>query len=82
MKTCLICGKSDLKHQGALNIHMYHCKVKNGQVKEVKEHFENNKQDCEVTGNHSWRLLGNTGIERNARQAGFMEVCSHCQSVQ
>jgi hypothetical protein len=76
VKTCLICGKNDLKHQGALNIHTYHCKVKHGKVKEVKEHFEN------VPCNHSWRLLGSTGIERNARQAGFMEVCSHCQEVQ
>jgi hypothetical protein len=78
MKTCPICGKNDLKHQGALNIHMYHCKVKHGQIKEVKEHYEKVDENC----NHSWRLLGNTGIEQKARLSGYMEVCTHCQEVQ
>lgn len=76
MKTCVRCGYV-AKSQGALNLHNYHCKYKNGNVKEVKE-YEEKQEPC----NHSWRLLNNSGVEKSARQHGFHEVCIQCQEVQ
>jgi hypothetical protein len=75
-KGCKICGKV-LKHQGALNIHMYHCKIKHGQHETVQKHFQ------QVTCEHEWRLLGkHHPAERQALAQGYNEVCSKCQEVQ
>lgn len=75
-KACRICGKV-LKHQGALNIHMYHCKIKNGQHETVQKHFE--QETCE----HNFRLL--TPYRREEKMAlaqGYNEVCTKCHDVQ
>lgn len=72
MKTCPLCGKNDLKHQGALNMHMYHCKMKQVHVpRETKE-----------TCKHNWRFLNlNMPIEKRAYEAGYKEVCVNCQDL-
>jgi hypothetical protein len=74
VKTCPICGKNDLKHQGALNMHMYHCKIKNvgGQQETPKE------EKCE----HDWRFLNpSMSVESKAMKHGYKEVCKKCQEV-
>jgi hypothetical protein len=73
VKTCPICGKNDLKHQGALNMHMYHCKIKNANKLQ-----EESKEECE----HDWRFLNpSRPIEKNCMQRGYKEVCVKCQDV-
>lgn len=73
-KVCPICGWVG-KHQGALNIHMYHCKMKNGRNEKVEKHLE----QCQ----HEWRLLNAAGhVEQKAIRAGYTEVCKKCQEVQ
>jgi hypothetical protein len=75
-KQCRICG-GVYKHQGALNIHMYHCKIKHGQHEAVQKHFE--QETCD----HSWRLLNRYKREEVvALSQGYNEVCSKCQEVQ
>jgi hypothetical protein len=72
-KTCSICGY-EAKHQGALNMHMYHCKMKNG--KNVPR--ETNQETC----NHEWRFLNlKSPIEKRAYEAGYIEVCKKCQDL-
>lgn len=74
MKTCPICGKEGLKHQGALNMHMYHCKIKNVS-RETNQHQE---EKCE----HNWRFLNpSMAVERNCMNRGYKEVCVKCQDV-
>jgi hypothetical protein len=75
-KACKICGYI-AKHQGALNMHIYHCKIKHGQNETVQKHFE------QETCNHSWRLLNRFKREEQiALSQGYNEVCSKCQEVQ
>jgi hypothetical protein len=75
MKTCSICGKDDLKHQGALNMHMYHCRMKHNVSRET---MEERKEECD----HSWRLLSvSHPIENRAFKNGYMEVCTKCQEL-
>jgi hypothetical protein len=81
VKVCPICGKDDLKHQGALNMHMYHCKMRKG-VGEMnivsRETIEDVKEDC----SHSFRLLSvSSPIEAKAYKNGYMEVCRVCQEL-
>lgn len=75
-KACKICG-GIFKHQGALNIHMYHCKIKHGKHEVVQKHFE--QEVCE----HSWRLLSARSRmeERQALAQGYNEVCTKCHDV-
>lgn len=74
MKKCSICGK-ELKHQGALNIHLIHCerrqlKAQAGQQQQEKE--------CQ----HEYRLLsGNVAAEAAAIKQGYGEVCKTCQEL-
>jgi hypothetical protein len=79
-KVCKICGYV-ARHQGALNIHMYHCKIKHGQHAAVQKSME--QETCAQTGNHSWRLLNRYKREEQiALSQGYNEVCSKCQEVQ
>lgn len=75
-KACKICGYI-AKHQGALNMHSYHCKVKHMSKEPVQKHFE--QETCE----HSWRLLSARGRfeERQALAQGYNEVCTKCHDV-
>lgn len=76
MKTCPLCGKNDLKHQGALNIHMYHCKMK--QVNVTRETLKQGSDDC----THDFRLLNlNSPIEKKAYNSGYHFVCTKCQDL-
>lgn len=88
MKTCTICGRDDLKHQGALNIHMYHCKMKNinmqahvpgGNVtRGTNIDTQLPLEDCV----HEWRFLSlKSAIERKAYNGGYKEVCINCQEL-
>jgi hypothetical protein len=73
MKTCPICGRDDLKHQGALNMHKYHCQMKNASTVS-RETLE----QCE----HEFRFLAvSSPIEKKAYDKGFMEVCGKCQML-
>jgi hypothetical protein len=70
-KTCSICGY-EAKHQGALNMHMYHCKMKNVPRETMQE------ETCK----HRFRLLSvSSSIESKAYEKGYMEVCSLCQEL-
>lgn len=72
-KICPIC-QYEAKHQGALNMHMYHCKMKNV-PRETKQEIS---KEC----THSWRLLNlQSGIEAQANKNGYMEVCKTCQTL-
>lgn len=75
-KACKICGKV-CKHQGALNIHVYHCKIKHGQFDPVQKTMD------QATCEHSWRLLGGRNREEYlAMKQGYTEVCTKCHEVQ
>lgn len=76
-KTCDLCGKV-LKHQGALNIHKYHCKMKQLQKEQPKPE-ELKPVECE----HNFRLLNlRAPMEKRAYDSGYKEVCIKCQEVQ
>jgi hypothetical protein len=73
-KTCPLCGY-EAKHQGALNMHMYHCKMKN------VPRGTNNEEVTE-TCKHEWRFLNlKAPIERKAYESGYLEVCVKCQDL-
>jgi hypothetical protein len=80
MKICPLC-QYEAKHQGALNMHMYHCKMRNGQRDNnivSRETIEDVKEEC----THSFRLLSvNSPIEKKAYENGYMEVCRLCQEL-
>lgn len=81
MKVCDICGY-EAKHQGALNMHKYHCKIKN-QNRENVSHETKVEKEVEKECNHNYRLLnGSIAIENRAIKNGYTEVCTICQSVQ
>lgn len=76
-KTCDLCGKV-LKHQGALNIHKYHCKMKQAQKEQPKQEEPKQEEICE----HNFRLLNlRAPMEKRAYDAGYKEVCIKCQEV-
>lgn len=83
MKTCPICGK-ELKHQGALNLHMWSCNLKNGAkqpdmvvVQQVEPGVIQVKE-CE----HDFRFLNlNHPMELKAYNANYKEVCTKCQEL-
>jgi hypothetical protein len=76
MKICPLCGYQ-AKHQGALNMHMYHCKMKNGNVSRGT-----NETTVPETCEHEWRFLNlKAPIERRAYEAGYIEVCKKCQDL-
>jgi hypothetical protein len=75
-KVCPLCGY-EAKHQGALNMHMYHCKMKNGNVPRGT-----NEPNEPTTCEHEWRFLNlKAPIERRAYEGGFIEVCKKCQEL-
>jgi len=74
-KICPLCGY-EAKHQGALNMHMYHCKMKNVSRGTIEENEV--KETCE----HEWRFLNlKAPIERRAYEGGYIEVCKKCQEL-
>lgn len=73
-KICPICNTYEAKHQGALNMHMYHCKIKNVSRETVPEELK----ECE----HDFRLLSvSNHYEKIAYKKGYMEVCKKCQTL-
>ncbi|MDP4170150.1 MAG: hypothetical protein Q8906_06025 [Bacillota bacterium] len=75
-KVCPLCGY-EAKHQGALNMHMYHCKMKN-----VSRGTNNQEGQKEVKCDHTWRFLNlKAPIEKRAYEGGFIEVCTKCQEL-
>jgi len=76
-KICPICKTYDAKHQGALNMHMYHCKMKN-QTEIVSRETNEKPADCV----HEWRFLNlRAPIEKKAYEHGYIEVCIKCQDL-
>lgn len=80
-KICEICGY-EAKHQGALNMHKYHCRMKNMKdgFKEVARTSEGNTviEPCQ----HNMRLLNiNHPVEKQAFEAGYKGVCTKCQHL-
>lgn len=76
-KICPICNVYEAKHQGALNMHMYHCKMKQVNINVPRETI---KKDEECV--HEWRFLNlKAPIERKAYEGGFIEVCKKCQDL-
>lgn len=65
---------TEFTKQGHLNLHEYHCKMKNS-------HSENRKTEQEKCI-HEYRLLNvNQPIENRAYSAGYKEVCVKCQTL-
>jgi hypothetical protein len=77
-KICPLCGY-EAKHQGALNMHMYHCKMKNVPRGTNEEHDNTlSPKEC----SHEWRFLNlKAPIEKRAYEAGYIEVCKKCQDL-
>jgi uncharacterized Zn finger protein (UPF0148 family) len=79
---CPICQmdfshKEPRKRQGAMNLHKYHCMMKN--LKSQHEQQQEKPQEC----SHTFRLLNNvTPAERQAIARGYTEVCTKCQEVE
>lgn len=74
MKMCEWCNR-EFKHQGALNLHKsLHCKSKPGKV------TEETKKD-QVTCEHDFRFLNQSGGELRAIKSGYSEVCIKCQTL-
>jgi hypothetical protein len=80
MLACKYCAATSRKDgrlftkQGQLNLHEYHCKMKNNVSRETKEE----EKDC----THNFRLLTvSSSIEKNAYDRGYMEVCTLCQEL-
>lgn len=76
MLECRFCGVSTRKDgtpfekQGQLNLHEYHCKMKNVSHETIEE--------CK----HKFRFLNlRQPIENKAYEAGYKEVCSKCQDL-
>lgn len=82
MKTCPLCQK-ELKHQGALNMHMYHCKMKNGSKTENLKTVKATEEGLLVEAcKHEYRFLNlNAPIERIAYGENYKEVCKSCQEL-
>lgn len=80
-KICPICNTYDAKHQGALNMHMYHCKMKHSTFinENVSRGTEQQKQEgC----SHEWRFLNlKAPIEKRAFENGYIEVCKKCHDL-
>lgn len=81
MRKCKYCGAEARKDgrpfekQGQLNLHEYHCKMKNHVSRETNEEVD---KGCE----HSFRLLTvSSPIEKQAYNNGYMEVCRKCQEL-
>lgn len=79
MKKCPNCGK-EFQKQGHLNLHKYHCDIK--QAKKNAGEPEEEKKNAACV--HNWRLLNlKIPVEKNAYEQGnFTEVCTKCQDLQ
>lgn len=74
-KDCPLCGKT-LKHQGALNMHMYHCKMKQASQGQKEE------EKPETCKHERKRLLNlRAAQEKMAYNAGYKEICIDCQEL-
>lgn len=80
MFTCKFCGTTTRKDgrifdkQGQLNLHEYHCKMKNV----TRETIQEETKACE----HTYRLLNlKQPIELKAYNGGYKEVCVKCQEL-
>jgi uncharacterized Zn finger protein (UPF0148 family) len=79
---CPICGmdfshKEPRKRQGAMNLHKYHCMMKNFKTQQEQ------KEEVQDTCSHTFRLLNNVNpAERQAIARGYTEVCTKCQEVE
>lgn len=85
---CRFCGKNDFhgkteqSKRGALNLHEYHCELKQLKKTALEEKKVEEKEKKEKGCKHEWRLLkGNNPIELRAIQAGYKEVCDKCQDI-
>lgn len=76
---CSVCGK-EFEKQGSLNLHEYHCKLKNGQgVQQQQNKQVVNQNSCD----HDYRALNSRdSLEYRAINAGFTEVCDKCENLQ
>lgn len=73
------CGK-EYTSQGSLNLHKYHCGMKEYR-EQRKIKTKPVEQGC--NGGCTWRLLNQSnGLENQAIKQGYMEVCSKCQELQ
>lgn len=80
-KTCEWCER-EFKHQGALNLHKsVHCKKKPG-TNGIVSKQEKTGVEKQVACEHEFRFLRDTGVEAVAKQKGYSEVCSKCQTLQ
>jgi hypothetical protein len=82
MLQCQMCGTTKSKAgnefttQGQLNLHEYHCRMKQGGGSQQQTTIE--QQGC----NHNWRLLNpHRDDERAAMQSHYGEVCTKCQDL-
>lgn len=80
---CKFCGTENRKDgtpfqkQGQLNLHEYHCKMKQSQHVS-RETPQEKEKECE----HEFRLLSvSAPIEKRAYLAGYKEVCVKCQQL-
>lgn len=70
---CETCGY-ETEHNGAFNLHKYHCNLQKG--------VKTEKKPKEVTCEHSWRLLNSNDVrEKLAIEKGFSEVCEKCLNI-
>jgi hypothetical protein len=82
MKVCKHCGK-EFERQGQLNLHQYHCQIKQYKKENVSRETKEIKEELKEECQHSFRLLnGNIPIEKRAINSGYVEVCTKCQNVQ
>jgi len=85
MLKCKYCGTGERKDgrpfekQGQLNLHEYHCKMKNSKQSNNQQQQEEKQERQHV---HKWRFLTvSSPIERKAYNSGFKEVCVECQEL-
>lgn len=84
MLQCPTCGTTKSKsgneftNQGQLNLHMYHCKMKQQRQNVQSQGAQQPIGSC----SHNWRLLNPyKDDERQAMDANFGEVCIKCQDL-
>lgn len=68
------CGR-EFEKQGAFNLHNYHCRLRNGEVKQAAAQQGAATEECE----HEWNLLGGSVLEMKAREHGFIKYCKKCE---
>lgn len=81
---CQYCGTTksktgnEFKTQGQLNLHEYHCKMRQGTGPQSAPAQKPQDGNC----NHAWRVLSNRKADEGAAiAAGYGEVCTKCQEL-